>query len=225
MVNGEWSDDELEASVSAYCDMLQKCNDGTHFVKKYYYKKLSSQFNRSEKAFEYRMQNISYVLFLMGRRWIPGLKPARNVGAKNAARIEHFLGLTEGRAPIDRVFFEASVHEILRKKDFSKPLGVLSPRMVTCATTCYQRNAQVKAWVIMQANGVCECCQLPAPFISCDGEPYLEVHHVRPLADGGADVVENTVALCPNCHKALHYGADAKLLIAKLLDSINRLKL
>ena len=38
--------------------------------------------------------------------------------------------------------------------------------------------------------------------------PFLEVHHVKRLAKGGADVPSNTVALCPNCHRAAHYGAQ-----------------
>ncbi|HDR7378766.1 TPA: HNH endonuclease [Bacillus toyonensis] len=39
-----------------------------------------------------------------------------------------------------------------------------------------------------------------------DGTPYLEVHHVVPLATGGEDSVENAVALCQNCHRKAHYG-------------------
>ncbi|WP_409033890.1 HNH endonuclease [Pseudomonas sp. JUb42] len=26
------------------------------------------------------------------------------------------------------------------------------------------------------------------------------------IADGGLDTLENAVALCPNCHRASHYG-------------------
>ncbi len=38
-----------------------------------------------------------------------------------------------------------------------------------------------------------------------DGSP-LEVHHVIRLADGGSDTINNSVALCPNCHRELHFG-------------------
>ena len=34
----------------------------------------------------------------------------------------------------------------------------------------------------------------------------LEVHHTKPLAEGGEDTVNNAEALCPNCHKEAHYG-------------------
>jgi 5-methylcytosine-specific restriction protein A len=32
----------------------------------------------------------------------------------------------------------------------------------------------------------------------------LECHHVVWLAEGGDDHIENTVALCPNCHRRMH---------------------
>lgn len=41
-------------------------------------------------------------------------------------------------------------------------------------------------------------------FLLSDGRPYLEAHHVIPLAEGGPDIIENMVALCPNCHRKMH---------------------
>ncbi|WP_242657405.1 HNH endonuclease [Vibrio antiquarius] len=61
--------------------------------------------------------------------------------------------------------------------------------------------------VLLRADGVCERCKQQAPFSrSRDGTPYLEVHHIKRLADGGDDSVENAQALCPNCHRELHFG-------------------
>ena len=37
-------------------------------------------------------------------------------------------------------------------------------------------------------------------------EPFLEVHHVKSLSDGGEDTLDNVIALCPNCHREKHYG-------------------
>ena len=45
------------------------------------------------------------------------------------------------------------------------------------------------------------------------GVPLLETHHVRRLVDKGPDTTDNVAALCPNCHRELHYGARAKDLI------------
>jgi hypothetical protein len=71
----------------------------------------------------------------------------------------------------------------------------------------YNRNPDVIAEVISRANGICELCQIPAPFIrASDGSPYLEVHHWTPLAEDGLDTIENAAALCPNCHKQAHFG-------------------
>ncbi|WP_163591073.1 HNH endonuclease, partial [Klebsiella variicola] len=39
-----------------------------------------------------------------------------------------------------------------------------------------------------------------------DGTPFLEVHHIEWLSNGGEDSVENAIALCPNCHRQAHFG-------------------
>lgn len=74
-------------------------------------------------------------------------------------------------------------------------------------TRTFHRNADVVEEVLFRANGHCEACGQPAPFLrASDGSPYLEVHHKTPLADGGEDTVENAIALCPNCHRKAHFG-------------------
>lgn len=66
------------------------------------------------------------------------------------------------------------------------------------------------AEVLDRATGKCERCDQPAPFRrASDGSPYLEVHHRKPLAANGEDTVENALALCPNCHRELHFGEQA----------------
>ena len=71
----------------------------------------------------------------------------------------------------------------------------------------YVRNLYVVAIVLKRANGKCEKCTDDAPFDrKTTGEPYLEVHHKKRLADGGEDTVKNAIALCPNCHREAHYG-------------------
>ncbi|WP_305829358.1 HNH endonuclease signature motif containing protein [Photobacterium leiognathi] len=34
------------------------------------------------------------------------------------------------------------------------------------------------------------------------------MHHLTRLADGGADTPENVIALCPTCHRRVHYSTD-----------------
>jgi hypothetical protein len=72
----------------------------------------------------------------------------------------------------------------------------------------YDRNPDVVAEVLYQAQargGNCGNCGKEAPFKRRDGTSYLEVHHKTPLASDGEDTVENAIALCPNCHRQLHY--------------------
>lgn len=81
------------------------------------------------------------------------------------------------------------------------------PDIIKVITTNYKRNPDVVAEVLDRAKGICEICGNNAPFIKKkDGTPYLEVHHVIPLGDGGEDTVENAKALCPNCHREAHFG-------------------
>jgi len=81
------------------------------------------------------------------------------------------------------------------------------PDVIQVISTGYKRNSDVIAEVLKRAKGICERCLSPAPFIRRkDDSPYLEVHHIITLADNGDDTVENAQALCPNCHRELHFG-------------------
>lgn len=83
------------------------------------------------------------------------------------------------------------------------------PVAVQVLSRAFRRNADVIAEVLMRANGSCESCHSPAPFLrAADKTPYLEVHHRTTLASGGEDTVENALALCPNCHRRKHYGLE-----------------
>ena len=81
------------------------------------------------------------------------------------------------------------------------------PKRVPVRTFRYVRNPYVIAKVLIRAKGKCEKCRKNAPFNrKRDNQPYLEVHHLTRLADGGDDTVENAIAVCPNCHREYHYG-------------------
>ncbi|WP_347254246.1 HNH endonuclease signature motif containing protein [Leminorella grimontii] len=214
-----WTEAELRSSVIAYLEMLKLNQSGKKFNKKKYYDELAAQFGRTTKAFEYRMQNISYVLSLMGRSWLPGLKPAKNVGSNVGGQIEKLIADAEGITS-SVAAFEIAVREAMKKKRTGPPPGNAKPKAARVYSVQYQRDPEVKAWVLKRANGVCECCQRPAPFLNYEGNPYLEAHHVKRLADGGSDTVTNAVAICSNCHAELHYGANAKEVAEKLYDSL-----
>ncbi len=81
------------------------------------------------------------------------------------------------------------------------------PEKRIVSQVAFVRNSDVIAEVLERANGICERCKKPAPFIrDSNNSPYLEVHHILPLAEGGDDTVENAVGLCPNCHRHAHNG-------------------
>ena len=71
-------------------------------------------------------------------------------------------------------------------------------------TSSYVRDRYISEYAERRAHGICQLCGQQAPFNRINGEPFLETHHVIWLADGGDDSIENTVALCPNCHKKMH---------------------
>lgn len=219
----DWSQDELRAAVHVYLEMQHKERERTPFVKKQYYEELSKHFGRSTGAFEYRMQNISYVLSLMGRDWLTGLKPAKNVGKKTAVQIEALIHQLSNTPQAPVIAFEMDVRDSLHRSTLTKPPGSSKPGTTISQVIQFKRDPQVKGWVLRQAKGVCECCNQPAPFEGTDGEPFLEVHHVRKLAEGGSDTVNNAVAICPNCHRALHYGMKAKEMIDSIYYKVVRL--
>ena len=72
----------------------------------------------------------------------------------------------------------------------------------------YLRSDVVREFALQSAAGVCQGCTEDAPFVTDDGSPFLEVHHIRRLSDGGADHPDNVIALCPNCHRRVHKGRD-----------------
>ena len=86
--------------------------------------------------------------------------------------------------------------------------GEQQPSKRVVFSTQYDRSPWVVEYVKRRANGFCEACGASAPFKTEDNIPYLEVHHIKPLAEGGGDTINNAAALCPNCHRRCHYAKD-----------------
>ncbi|MDO6462174.1 HNH endonuclease signature motif containing protein [Granulosicoccaceae sp. 1_MG-2023] len=107
--------------------------------------------------------------------------------------------------------FARSVEQALRSDARARRERLDDYDGVVSATTVearvYSRNPEVVAETLLRAGGVCEACFSEAPFRrKSDNSPYLEVHHVTPLSEGGLDLLSNTKALCPNCHRKAHFG-------------------
>ena len=87
------------------------------------------------------------------------------------------------------------------------------------------RSEAVKVYVLRRANGKCECCNAPAPFKRRGNHrPYLEPHHLTRLADGGPDHPASVAAVCPNCHRKIHYGEGGDQMNAELAERIVELE-
>lgn len=235
----DWSKEELQAAVNAYAEMYKADQEGRRVNKAQMYRNLEARFGRKDKAFERRMMNISHVVASMGGTPVRGLLPAPNIGPTVLPIIEKFVeeaGFLQKAAiqastteASDTVTLDTKVALLLDKwgksgADILPPEGLATPTRREANSTSFNRCPEVKAWVIRESGYRCESCGKEAPFKREDGMPYLEVHHVVTLAEGGKDTVSNTVAVCPDCHRALHYSKDRDCRADQLYKSVNRLK-
>ncbi|MDP3397077.1 MAG: HNH endonuclease [Methanoregula sp.] len=126
------------------------------------------------------------------------------------------------RPPLHHRDLEETKKELARRKaDTSASPGTTAPyslkgrRMLGETLPVLKREPLVPAPAQRETRGICQLCNQPAPFSTVHGEPYLETHHIRWLSRGGEDVIENTVFLCPNCHRKMHV-LDLPADVAKL---------
>ena len=94
------------------------------------------------------------------------------------------------------------------------------PGQTQRVATAFERSRIICTYVFARAKGRCEDCGAAAPFFRPNGTPYLEAHHIRRLTDGGPDDPRYMIALCPNCHRAAHYGADKEGSNVRMLSFI-----
>lgn len=94
--------------------------------------------------------------------------------------------------------------------------GAGVPR-VSVSRSEFVRSPAVVELALRRSEGECEFpgCKTPL-FRTSEGRPYLEVHHINWLRNGGLDSLENVVALCPRCHRALHSAAERQVLNAEM---------
>ena len=94
----------------------------------------------------------------------------------------------------------------LRKKALLQ--SVSSSTAIERKTQIWKASQAIKLYAKKRAQGICEGCGNPAPFVKDDNSPYLEVHHINRLSDGGPDDPGWVAAICPNCHRRSHYSKD-----------------
>jgi len=117
----------------------------------------------------------------------------------------------EGEIPIEFLESKEKIQKNRAKKLTKEDLMIRASRAAhtpgsrTVVTKGYERDMYISEYAKRRANGVCQLCEEPAPFHTKKGDPYLETHHIEWLSKGGEDTIENTVALCPNCHRRMHF--------------------
>lgn len=123
--------------------------------------------------------------------------------------------------------------EVLAEKSLSELLAVykkryaagrpIRPPLRVINTTVYDRSALVIAIAKVRSGDRCDVpgC-LYIPFIAANGRPYLEVHHIKPLSEGGTDFIENVACLCPAHHREAHFGQECSKIIEQLRELRNR---
>lgn len=114
---------------------------------------------------------------------------------------------------------EAARNQALEAMD-----SAASPKTGTAPRNIYKRSAQVKNYVLLRAAGKCESCHKDAPFVRKNGTPYLEPHHINRLSDGGLDHPRFVGAVCPACHREIHYGLDGVKLNEQLRAHVESLE-
>ncbi|MEQ7919324.1 HNH endonuclease signature motif containing protein [Xanthomonas sp. WHRI 1810A] len=109
---------------------------------------------------------------------------------------------------------------VLRERAYDAAVASISKGKFTSTRTVYARSQAVKDYVLSRADGTCESCSRPAPFTTKAGTPYLEPHHINRLSDGGLDHPKYIGAICPTCHKEIHYGSEGETKNNLLRESI-----
>lgn len=230
--NSDWSDVEIQAAVDVYLSMLSREQKGQAINKAHENRVLreGALAGRTKGSVEFRMQNISTVLEKMERPRIKGYKPAKNVGANVESSIRAAIDSAAVSTADD--FEPTADDDVLERRAAkleklpleSEPKGILKPQLAPNSIATYIRDPEVRAWVRKKAKGICEGCNQPGPFERTDGSRFLEVHHVKHLAQKGSDRISNTVALCPNCHRRCHHSSDKEAFTLSLYANVKRLK-
>ncbi len=146
--------------------------------------------------------------------------PDRNGNMRDAVRFELVpvggLEIDTGVRDLSSVS-NAELYDLAEKS----VKGESSPSASSDSRTTYPRSEVVKRYALKVADGICQGCESEAPFLDEEGEPFLEVHHMKRRSDGGADHPDNVVALCPNCHRRVHQGKDGEEFNQKLIEKTN----
>jgi hypothetical protein len=93
MSNGPWTDEENDLIVADYFPMLADDIAGRPYNKAEHNRDLQARIDRNRSSIEFKHQNISAVLKVLGEDWIPGYKPAFNFQMTLVDAVARWLAL------------------------------------------------------------------------------------------------------------------------------------
>jgi len=85
----------------------------------------------------------------------------------------------------------------------------------------FVRDPAIRQLALDRAGGCCEYCGCIG-FVMPNGRTFLETHHVDPLAEGGLDIAENVISICPNDHREAHLGSRASEMKREMREYLDR---
>ncbi|MBL6080552.1 HNH endonuclease [Belnapia sp. T18] len=167
----------------------------------------------------FKMEAKSFVCF-MGAFVVASWEYRQQPDSKGQMRraiVFHLAPAVQAEADLTEGADEGIPLSELRRR--AQASGSMAPEATVsiAARTSLARSRDVAAYALARAAGTCESCDRGAPFLRVDGRPYLEVHHMNRLTDGGPDLPEGVAAVCPNCHRHIHYGISGARLNEELL--------
>jgi hypothetical protein len=122
---------------------------------------------------------------------------------------ENVINLME---PVD---FQVKVDQPIHSEGFNQAnlFPIQRPEKLEAGVVSkWRRNPRVAREVMYFNNYSCQISAEHPTFISNrTGKPYVEAHHLIPVEiqsqfEYSLDVHSNIVALCPNCHRLVHYA-------------------
>lgn len=102
----------------------------------------------------------------------------------------------------------------------SSAYSVTPDEYITSSTgQIVKKNPSISKRVLERNNYRCLCNNSHTTFTTKGGKPYMEGHHLIPCTVSNSqriqvefgskiDREENIVCICPNCHRAIHFGDD-----------------
>lgn len=100
---------------------------------------------------------------------------------------------------IPKLFILENEQILKRAQNASRKAATLNK-----VTKTFERDPNVIEYAKRWAKGICQLFDQLAPYKNKKNKPHLHTYHIKWISKGGEDTIENTVALCPNCHDKMH---------------------